>query len=84
MLRDVLWGWSASQWLQTLQKGQVKRGGGLALYVREHFDCLEVNDGDNSIECLWIGIKGKAIRQTSWSESSLCRMKKQIKYSSGI
>ena len=26
--------------------GQGRRGSGLALYVRECFDCLELNDGD--------------------------------------
>ena len=37
-----------------------RRGGGVALYVRECFDCLELNDGDDRVECLWVRIKGKA------------------------
>ncbi|KAK4820971.1 hypothetical protein QYF61_009437 [Mycteria americana] len=32
---------------------QGRRGGGVALYVRECFDCLELNDGDDRVECLW-------------------------------
>jgi len=36
------------------------RGGGEALYVRECFDCLEPDDGDDRIECLWVRIRGKA------------------------
>ncbi|GAB0190837.1 mitochondrial enolase superfamily member 1 [Grus japonensis] len=40
--------------------GQGRRGAGVALYVRECFDCLEVDDGDNRVECLWVRIRGKA------------------------
>lgn len=39
---------------------QGRRGGGIALCVRECFDCLEFNDGDDRVECLWIRIRGKA------------------------
>ncbi|KAK4828900.1 hypothetical protein QYF61_001458 [Mycteria americana] len=39
---------------------QGRRGGGVALYVRECFDCLELNDGDDRVECLWVRIRGKA------------------------
>ena len=39
---------------------QGKRGGGVALYVRECFDCLELNDGDDKVECVWVRISGKA------------------------
>ncbi|GAB0209002.1 hypothetical protein GRJ2_003365900 [Grus japonensis] len=39
---------------------QGRRGGGVALYVKECFDCLELNDGDNRVECLWVRISGKA------------------------
>ncbi|KAK4818051.1 LOW QUALITY PROTEIN: hypothetical protein QYF61_004578 [Mycteria americana] len=34
--------------------------GGVAMYVRECFDCLELNDGDDTVECLWVRIRGKA------------------------
>ncbi|GAB0208010.1 hypothetical protein GRJ2_003266700 [Grus japonensis] len=36
------------------------RGSGVALYVKECFDCLELNDGDDRVECLWVRIRGKA------------------------
>ena len=39
---------------------QGRRGGGVALYVRECFDCLELNDGNDKVECLWVRIRGKA------------------------
>ena len=39
---------------------QGRRGGGVGLYVRECFDCLELNDGDDRVQCLWIRIRGKA------------------------
>ncbi|KAK4816014.1 hypothetical protein QYF61_011004 [Mycteria americana] len=37
-----------------------RRGGGVALYVRERLDSLELNDGDDRVECLWVRIRGKA------------------------
>ncbi|KAK4829727.1 hypothetical protein QYF61_006188 [Mycteria americana] len=37
-----------------------RRGGGVALYVRECLDSLELDDGDNRVECLWVRIRGKA------------------------
>ncbi|GAB0209357.1 maestro heat-like repeat-containing protein family member 7 [Grus japonensis] len=39
---------------------QGRRGGEVALYVRECFDCLELDDGDERVECLWVRIRGKA------------------------
>ncbi|KAK4806242.1 LOW QUALITY PROTEIN: hypothetical protein QYF61_013386 [Mycteria americana] len=39
---------------------QGRRGGGVVLYVRECFDCLELDDGDERVECLWVRIRGKA------------------------
>ncbi|KAK4825626.1 hypothetical protein QYF61_001306 [Mycteria americana] len=39
---------------------QGRRGGGVALYVRECLDCLELNDGDDRVECLWVTIRLKA------------------------
>ena len=38
---------------------QGRRGSGVALYVRECFDCLELNNGDDRVECLWVRITGK-------------------------
>ncbi|GAB0207576.1 hypothetical protein GRJ2_003223300 [Grus japonensis] len=37
-----------------------RRGGGVALYVRECFDCLELNNCDDKVECLWVRMRGKA------------------------
>ncbi|KAK4830743.1 hypothetical protein QYF61_013193 [Mycteria americana] len=39
---------------------QGRRGGGVALYVRESLDSLELDDGDDRVECLWVRIRGKA------------------------
>ncbi|GAB0209890.1 hypothetical protein GRJ2_003454700 [Grus japonensis] len=39
---------------------QGRRGGGVALYVRECFDCLELDDGDDKVKCLWVRMRGKA------------------------
>ena len=39
---------------------QGRRGGGVALYVRECFDCLELDDGNDRVECFWVRIRGKA------------------------
>ena len=32
----------------------------VALYVRECFDCLEINDGDDRVGCLWVRIRERA------------------------
>ncbi|KAK4831196.1 hypothetical protein QYF61_015928 [Mycteria americana] len=37
-----------------------RRGGGVALNVRECSDSLKLNDGDDRVECLWVRIRGKA------------------------
>ncbi|PKU39622.1 adaptin ear-binding coat-associated protein 1 [Limosa lapponica baueri] len=39
---------------------QGRRAGGVALYVRDIFECLELNNVNDSVECLWVRIKGKA------------------------
>ncbi|PKU47277.1 adaptin ear-binding coat-associated protein 1 [Limosa lapponica baueri] len=39
---------------------QGRRGGGVALYVRVRFECLELNNVNDSVECLWVRIKEKA------------------------
>ena len=33
---------------------------GVALYVRECFDCIELNNCDDTVECLWVRMRGKA------------------------
>lgn len=40
--------------------GKGRRGSGVALYVRKWFGCPEVNDGDKSVKCFWIRIRGRA------------------------
>ncbi|KAK4810732.1 hypothetical protein QYF61_007706 [Mycteria americana] len=39
---------------------QGRRGCGVALYVRECFDCVELSDYDDKVECLWVRMRGKA------------------------
>jgi len=39
---------------------QRKRGGGVALYVRGCFDCIELNDCDDKVKYLWVKMRGKA------------------------
>jgi len=39
---------------------QGKIGDGVALDVRDCFDCIELNDCDDKVECLWINMRGKA------------------------
>ncbi|PKU34213.1 hypothetical protein llap_15484 [Limosa lapponica baueri] len=33
---------------------QGRRGGGVALYVREDYECVELTEGNGRIECLWV------------------------------
>ncbi|XP_053914607.1 hyccin isoform X2 [Cuculus canorus] len=35
-----------------------RKGGGVALYVKECFDTLELDYGEDRIECLWVKIRG--------------------------
>jgi len=44
---------------------QGSRGGGAALYVRECFHCIELNDHDDKVECLWVRMRGKAKKADS-------------------
>ncbi|KAJ7400797.1 mitochondrial fission process protein 1 [Pitangus sulphuratus] len=37
-----------------------KRGGGVALYVRDSLDSVELEISNDKVECLWIIIKGNA------------------------
>jgi len=39
---------------------QGRRGSGVALCVRECFDCIELNDYDDKVECLWVKTRGRA------------------------
>ncbi|KAK4833030.1 hypothetical protein QYF61_027412 [Mycteria americana] len=61
---DDLHNWSAAMDSYKLfrRDKQGRRGGGVALYVRECFDCLELNDGDDRVECLRMSA-GNTIQQ---------------------
>jgi len=37
-----------------------KTGDGVALYVRDCFDCTELDGCDDKVECLWVKMRGKA------------------------
>ncbi|TRZ14264.1 hypothetical protein HGM15179_012846 [Zosterops borbonicus] len=37
-----------------------RRGGGVALYIRETFGTITIETSDEEVECLWVKIKGKA------------------------
>lgn len=39
-----------------------RQGGGVALYVREQLECIELHlrEGDVPVESLWVRIKGQA------------------------
>ena len=41
---------------------RTRRGGGVALYVREQLECIELGLGANEeqVETLWVRIKGQA------------------------
>ncbi|KAK4810734.1 hypothetical protein QYF61_007708 [Mycteria americana] len=52
---DDLHDWSAAMDGYKLfrRDRQGRRGGGVPLYIRECFDCLELDDGDERVECKW-------------------------------
>ncbi|KAK4809540.1 hypothetical protein QYF61_016972 [Mycteria americana] len=60
--RDDSRSWSAAMdgYQPFRRERQGRRGGGVAPYIRERFDCPELNDGDDRVECLWVRIGGKA------------------------
>jgi len=37
-----------------------ERGDGVALYVRDCFDCIELKNCDHKVECLLVKMRGKA------------------------
>ena len=39
---------------------QGRRGSGVALYVKECFEVIELMTGDNKVESLWVKIRGRA------------------------
>ncbi|KAJ7422338.1 1-acyl-sn-glycerol-3-phosphate acyltransferase delta [Pitangus sulphuratus] len=68
---DDLHNWNAVvdgyQIFRTNRQG--RRGGRIALYVRECFDCLELDNGDERVMCFWVRSRGKPARQISCWES---------------
>ena len=59
--------WSAAMDVYKLfrRDRQGRRGSGIARYVRECFQCLELDEGDDSIKCLWVRIRGEASKSGS-------------------
>ena len=41
---------------------QGRKGGGVALYIKDCFDVEELGVGNVEVECLWVRIRGKACR----------------------
>ena len=39
---------------------QVRRGGGVALYIKECFEVTELMTGEKKVESLWVKIRGRA------------------------
>jgi len=37
-----------------------KRGSGVAIYVGDCFSCIEIDNCDDKVECLWVKMRGKA------------------------
>ncbi|KAJ7398422.1 mitochondrial fission process protein 1 [Pitangus sulphuratus] len=58
MMWDDSHDWSAAMDGYKLFRGdrQGRRGGGVALYIKECFDSIELKDSDSKVECLWVRI----------------------------
>ncbi|KAK4816220.1 hypothetical protein QYF61_013458 [Mycteria americana] len=39
---------------------QGRRGGGMALFLRDYFSCVELSNYDDKVESLWVRMRGKA------------------------
>ena len=37
-----------------------RKGGGVDLYIKKDYECVEINNVDDRVECIWIRIKAKA------------------------
>lgn len=59
---DDCHGWSgAVDGYKLLRRDMQGRGGsGMALYIREYFNCVEFKDGDDKAECLWVRTRDMA------------------------
>ena len=63
---------------------QGRRGGGVALYVKECFEVTELMTGDNNVESLWVKIRGRADKADILVDVCLDRrnrMKRQMRCS---
>lgn len=40
-----------------------RRGSGFALCIREHFEVVELNTGNDNVESLWVRIRGRCDTQ---------------------
>ena len=62
-----------------------ERGGGVALYVRDCFDCIELDNCDDKVKCLWVKMRGKASKADILLWGSVIDhptgMKRQMKFS---
>ena len=38
---------------------QGRKGGDVALYIKKDCECMEINDGDDRVESLWVRIKSE-------------------------
>ena len=45
---------------------QGRRGGGVAMYVKQGLDCVELEVGDGKVESLWVRIKGQTKGMLFW------------------
>jgi len=45
---------------------QGRMGSNMALYVEECFDAVEFRAGNDKVDFLWLRIRGKANKGTSW------------------
>jgi len=50
------------RWLLSYQKRQGREGGGVALCVKKEWERMEINDGDERVESLWVSITAKAYK----------------------
>ena len=50
---------------------QGRRGSGVALCAWECFGCTELNNCDDEVECLWVGMRGKANKASSCIKGGL-------------
>jgi len=44
---------------------QGRKGGGVALYIKECFDVEELGVGNDEVECLWIRVEKRLVVVTS-------------------